>query len=277
MPELPEVYTITKDLKKYATGHVIKDIRVEPRYHIKSGNNKFIKLVLGKKILDVNRIAKNIILELESNIYIRIHLGMSGRILLRNRNEIKDRWTRCILLLKNTKNSYIELRFIDTRKFGRIEVLNKNNIEKLRNKYGIEPTGRNINYNEIYKKIHKKDTSIKTVLLDQKIIAGLGNIYATDALFLSGIHPNTSAKKLSVSEIEKIILCAGNVLKEAIKNKGSTLKDKAYVNIFGKEGKYQKHFKIYEQKICPKCSKDTKVLRISGRRSWYCPHCQILK
>jgi formamidopyrimidine-DNA glycosylase len=272
VPELPEVQTIINDLNKHLAGAKIVDIKIGNNYSARPDNQTFINALKGKKIRTVSRIAKNILLEIEQNGIMHIHLAMTGRILLTDK-ESPDNWTRVSFKLE-IEGVHKYLKFTDVRKFGKIGFFSDITASGLLEKYGPDLVSAPPTLDMFAKAIRKRNSSIKTVLLDQKVVAGLGNIYATDALFIAGIDPTRNSKTLTDEELEKLLDAAKTVLKEGIEHRGSTMPDKMYVDVFGKSGKYQDHFKMYLKTICPSCGENVINKKINGRGSYYCPKCQ---
>jgi formamidopyrimidine-DNA glycosylase len=276
MPELPEVYTIAKDLKNNIVGSIVKKVLISKSYKVQPENKIFIEAIEGKKVTDVFRIAKNIIIEIEEKNYVQIHLATTGRLLLRDKKEVKDKWTKVIFALKDSE-SFRFLKFCDMRMFGKVAFLNETGLCELRKKYGIEPIDSGATAKDFERALKSKNTNIKNALLDQKIVSGLGNIYATDALFLAKINPQTKTKDLTNKETESLFKAAKKILNEGIKNRGSTLPDKMYVDIFGKSGSQQNHFKIYMKQKCPICNSKVEYIKLNSRGTYFCPKCQPLK
>lgn len=267
MPEFPEVYTITNDLKKNIAGFEIKNVTLNPKYNLPNVRNK--------KITSVKQIAKNIVLELDSDEYLVFHLAMTGRILLRKDRNINDKWVKVTLEITKNDLTYY-LKFTDMREFGKVKLLEKSQLSILSEKYGPTPFD-NLSSKKFLEILKSKNSNIKNVLLDQKIISGVGNIYATDALFLSKIDPKLSTKLLTQEKATKLLENLRLVLKEGIKNRGSTLPDGMYVDIFGKPGSQQKHFKIYMRNVCPVCNEKIEYFKLNGRGTYWCPKCQSEK
>lgn len=273
MPELPEVHTISTDLNKHIKGAKILRIDFFENYKVFPDNQTFVEKLQNKKIKDVSRIAKNIVFELEDATIFTIHLAMTGRIFIRTSEKL-DRWQKIsIKLVKNGKTAH--LRFCDMRMFGKVKFLSENEILHLKTRYGPEVIDENLTYETFHNQIKSKKTNIKNALLDQEIVSGLGNIYATDTLFISKIHPLTQTKDLTFEHSKILLDAAREILKEAISNRGSTLEDKMYVDIFGKPGNHQNFFRIYSKKICPTCNSKTTFEKINGRGTFYCSNCQI--
>lgn len=276
MPELPEVETIVRDLRKEITGLKIKEVNVEKNYNVISDKNKFKNSLLNHKISDVLRIAKNIVIKIDSaNTYLVFHLAMTGRMLFQNVNEKKETHLKVEVVFENEK----AIRFSDVRMFGSVRILNQEGIEKLQKKYGPSPLNKNLTPEAFHNAITKKKTIIKKALLDQEIVSGLGNIYANDSLFIAGIHPETSTKTLTLKDSKKLLESAKIILLEGITNRGSTLSDLMYVDIYGKTGLQQNNFRVYGNtgKACKKCGTKVEMKVIAGRSSFFCPNCQKIK
>lgn len=276
MPELPEVYTISQDLKKNIVGYKIRNIQISKYYKLPSSVNTKLKNTIGYKIEDVDNIAKNIVIKLSKNTYIIFHLAMTGRILLRETSHKDDNWVKVVLEIEKNKKTK-HLKFADMRQFGKVLVLDKHGLTTLANKYRLDPLDASVTSEKFLEAIKSKRSSIKNVFLDQKIISGVGNIYATDSLFLSKIHPRISSQDISLEDATKLLKSVRQVLKEGIKNRGSTLPDKMYVDIFGNEGHQQNHFKIYLKQKCSICNSKVEFIKINGRGTYFCPTCQVYK
>lgn len=273
MPELPEVHTITQDLKENVVGFEIKNIKISKDYRIPNEVKLLLKGIVGEKITGAERIAKNISLKLSNGLFLVFHLAMTGRILLRSEKDKKDKWVKVVFeISKNEDARY--LKFCDMRQFGKIQVLNNEQSIGLKEKYGLSIINGETTPEEFHKSIKSKRTNIKNVLLDQKIISGLGNIYATDALFISGVNPKTSTQDINLEMANKLLESSREILKEGIKNRGSTLPDKMYVDIFGKSGSQQKYFRIYGKEVCPSCGSKVRYEKLNGRGTYFCPICQ---
>jgi len=276
MPELPEVHTITNDLLTNIVGYTIRECIITKGYVALPNSDTFIHSVLNKRITNVERIAKNILVHLEGKGIIHFHLAMTGQILLKEYKEIPSTgWLRVLLQIEKTSlNKY--LMFNDMRMFGKIAIIGEKDRETLFKKYGPEPIQKDLDVKTFIVKIKSKRTTIKNALLDQSLIAGLGNIYATDALYLAGINPELSTKELTDKQGSLLLQAAKKVLEEGIEHRGSTLEDKKYVDIFGESGTHQNYFKIYSKKVCPKCNSKVIVKKINGRGTYFCPVCQPL-
>ena len=275
MPELPEVHTISQDLKKNIIGYQVKSVQISRSYRLPTSVRDGLKKVIGKKILDIDKIAKNIVIKLTENYYLILHLAMTGRILLRELGSKPDEWVKVVFELQKSGKAKL-LRFADMRQFGKVFVVNKAGLQKLTEKYGLNTLDTSVTPEKFLKSIKSKKTSVKNVLMDQKLISGIGNIYATEALFTVGINPKLPTQKMTLEMAEKLLKAIQEILQEAIKNRGSTLPDKMYVDIFGKSGSQQNHFKIYLKEKCTRCGGRVEFVKINGRGTYFCPTCQPL-
>ena len=275
MPELPEIHTITTDLNSMISGYSIKKVTVATNYRVLPNNTEFNKRLTGKTIKQVRRIAKNIIIEMEPKDFLVIHLGLTGRVLVRKPEEINDKWVWVVLRLGNKVDTK-DLKYCDMRMFGKIGVLSEEEVEKLSQSYGPEPLNEIKDPKEFLNIIRSKKTIIKNILMDQSIVSGMGNIYVMDALFMAGIHPETPTRNITLEMAHKLLTSSKEILGEGIAHRGATLPDKTYVDPYGREGTQQQYFKIYMKKNCPVCGGKVTFKKIGGRGTYFCPVCQPL-
>jgi formamidopyrimidine-DNA glycosylase len=273
MPELPEVHTISTDLNKHISGYKIESARILGSYRVLPDKNTFINGIREQPIIGVERVAKNIIINLGSGNALVIHLAMTGQVLIKEQQSKPVNWVRVILRLSKEADAKT-LVLSDMRMFGKAELLEKNGLTTLKNRYGPEPIKESLSVEEFHKQLNSKKTAVKNVLLDQSIISGMGNIYATDALFIAGIHPETPSHKITSQMAGSLLEAAREILKEGIEHRGSTLPDKMYVDIFGNEGTHQNYFRIYGKKNCPNCETEVVFKKVGGRGTFFCPSCQ---
>lgn len=272
MPEKPEVVTVCNKLKQQLLGKTFKDIKViyEP---IISGIKKedFINKLKEQKINDISTRGKWIVFHLDEYVLLS-HLRMEGKFFYRKKGDKLEKHQHVIFLLDDD----IELRFADTRKFGRMMLLDKYdylNIKPL-NELGYEYNDKNLTINYLKDKYKNKKIAIKTVLLDQSIIAGIGNIYADEILFLSKINPYKEPQKLTNNELQNIIDNTKIVLDKAIKEGGTTIR--SYTSEEGVTGLFQNSLYVHS-KVGDKCSICNNIIikeKINGRGTYYCPECQ---
>ncbi len=202
--------------------------------------------------------------------FLLCHLRMSGRLLIRNQNDPEDKYVEVWIKLSKGK----ELRFANARKFGYIKLAGEDEVKQALKKYGPEPLD-DLTLDKFKKILSNTRAMVKTVLIDQKRIAGIGNIYANDALWLAKIHPETPAKSLSENQMENLYQAVEKVLKEGLETKGAS--DMWYRDAHGGKGSYQQNFKVYGRKDKP-CLRDDggiiKRIKVGGRGTFYCPVCQ---
>ena len=267
MPELPEVFTITRNLNEILPESKLIGVEIFEIYR-SIPQKEELDLLLNQKIKSIDRISKYILIKFE-NLTLQIHLGMTGRLRFSKKKELFG-WDKIRFEFVNSHDEKFFINFTDTRKFGKVK------IEKILSiNTGYEPLLEAIEKIEkTAEKIHKKNSEIKNVLLDQSFISGLGNIYANDTLFHSKTNPLTKAKDLSIEQIKNIISSAKYVLEKGIGKGGSSLKDKMYSDIYGNYGTYQDYFLIYDRKKCIECEASIIKIKIKGRSSFYCPICQ---
>ena len=288
MPELPEVEVVKRSLTNNIQNLIIKEVKINDgklRYRI--DKNKIRKIV-GLKLEKIKRRSKFLLFFFSKNIVMLVHLGMTGKFFFVNEksNKYKTSFYYSINEEKDKKHDHVvfffsknrKLIYNDVRKFGFIKFFNNQNLNNNLhlNKLGPEPLEKNFNYNYFKKYIVGRSRTIKDILMDQKFLSGLGNIYTNEILFLSKIKPTRKVKKLKNFELKKLIKFTRNVLDSSIKYGGSSIKDFSSSN--GKKGSFQQHFNVYgKQGECcstPKCK--SKILRtvISNRATFYCSKCQ---
>jgi formamidopyrimidine-DNA glycosylase len=279
MPELPEVETIKNDLAPRVIGKIITAVtipsdatlRIVRRFH---SAHDFIEELKGTKIQSVTRRAKYLIFNLIPEKNLIMHLGMSGQVLLEKSGSPYQPYTRAVFHL----NEGTELRFIDPRKFGEVFLKPSSNqshpltVDCL----GPEPLGKNFSVTCLTRILQNSRRAIKTLLLDQKKIAGIGNIYSDEILFQTKIHPTRLANTLGSVEIKLLHRSIRKILQDAIDNRGTTAVDKRYLDGLGNTGRFQKKLKVYQRQgnPCFACGTMIKSMRIGGRSASFCPQCQ---
>lgn len=277
MPELPEVETIVKQLNQVIKNKKIKKVVfLWPKVvQGEISKNKIEKIIEGAEITGVFRRAKNILIELNNNYFLLIHLKLTGRILYGKKDFIeKDPYLRFYLVLEN--NNFLALS--DLRKFAKLVLFKKEEIDSLKDlkEIGPEPLAEDFTFEKFKEIILKKKKKIKEVLMDQKAIAGIGNIYANEILWEAKISPFRLANSLKEEELKELFKAIKKILARAIKYQGSTIADEMYRDIYGKEGDYGKIRKVYQREgeKCLRCR--GKILRKAqaGRSTFYCPICQ---
>lgn len=271
MPELPEVETVRQTLKSQIVGKKIVKVEVKYKPIIASDLEEFMNTLLNKEIKDVSRIGKWLIFDLGTHCLLS-HLRMEGKYFLKSTKQKVEKHEHVIITFQDGS----DLRYHDTRKFGRMILTPKEKLYELEpiKKQGIEPTKKELTKEYLYDKIKKKNLPIKTILLDQTIISGLGNIYANEVLFASQINPFKKGRDITKKDCEKIIQASNKIITKAIEDGGTTIK--SYTSSLGVTGRFQTYLKVHkrEGEPCKICS--TKILnqKINGRSTYYCPKCQ---
>ena len=292
MPELPEVETIARGLANRVTGDVIESIWLGSKPELlKSSASEIANTLESKRIVDVRRVGKHIVFDLENGrresspvkrksrqkssnpsgggarstpapAQWIVHLGMTGRMLVSNPDQVIEKHTHAVAKLTSGR----ELRFVDPRRFGRLSVA-----------HGFEAPGAEpleIELDRFVELFRGRKTPIKSALLNQKLLRGVGNIYADESLFRAGIRPRRRAASLTRNELSRLYSAIQEVLKEAIALGGSSVSD--YVDADGEEGFFQLQHRVYgrEGEPCLVCKTPIKRIVIAGRSSHYCPKCQ---
>ena len=273
MPELPEVETIRRFLKKHILNNEISAVNIKLDKIVQEDKKLFIKHLKKTSITDIKRQGKYFIFVLSNGYYLIIHLKMSGQILyVPHEAEI----IKHIHVIISFKNSDFDLRFKDVRQFGYMLTLKSSELQKyLQKRIGSDIL--DVKLSEFKQTLKSKHRIIKSLLLDQKLYAGIGNIYANEALFIAGIHPASKSSNLSDNQISKLYIAIQEVLKLAIKLGGSSIGD--YVLPDNSIGSFQKRHKIYQKdgQACPVCKTNIQCIKQGGRSTWYCPKCQKIK
>ncbi|UCD15696.1 MAG: DNA-formamidopyrimidine glycosylase [Candidatus Omnitrophota bacterium] len=266
MPELPEVETIRLQLRRSVLNKKIKDVIVKDARVIKGiSGSAFKTKVKNKTIKDVIRRGKVLILELGSSLYLVIHLRISGWLRL---NKGIEKFCRVGFVLNNGRI----LNFCDSRVLGEIKLIGDYEKLPIIKSMGPEPLG--LGKAKFIKLFEKKTTKIKPLLMDQNFLAGVGNIYAQEALFCAGVKPERKSNEIDKKELEKIYTCLISILRKAISKKGASVD--TYRQIDGDEGEYIPLLKVYQRqaKPCFKCKSPIRRKSIGGRGTYFCPRCQ---
>jgi formamidopyrimidine-DNA glycosylase len=272
MPELPEVENIIIGLKKNIVRKTISNVDINLDKIVKNPVKSFKKEIKGSTIEKITRQGKFLIFDLSGKYTLIIHLKMSGFLLLTNKSKQPTKHTHLIFYFKDFNK---KLFFIDVRRFGYAKLIKSNKLENfLDSKIG--PDYLKISYDDFYNTIKSKNRIIKSLLLDQKIFSGLGNIYTSESLYRSRIHPKQKSSQISNKKIKKLYDSIKNVLEEAINLGGSSVSN--YLHPDGAEGSYQRQHKVYQRqgKRCKRCGSRIKNIKINNRSSYYCPKCQKL-
>jgi len=270
MPELPEVETTVSDLKKKVLGRAFFDVWTDTPKIIKTDLTQFKKKIKNKKIKDVKRRGKNIIFELSDGFYLLTHLKMTGHYLY---DEWDDDPFNKYIRVKFTMDNKKILALSDLRKFAKIILFkSKKDLDKELSKLGPEPL--KITFKKFQKVLKGKRGIIKKVLHDQNIIVGVGNIYSDEILWKTKINPFRKTDSLTEKELKDIYLTTKEILKKAIKLRGTSISD--YRDLEGKRGTFGNILKVYKRdgKECPRCKTIIERRKINNRSARFCPSCQ---
>ena len=275
MPELPEVEVVKQGLVPHLVGRRIvalhssnKKLRCEIPYH------EMVEHLIDEEITNLERRAKYLIVEFSSGGALVIHLGMTGKLGIVPVSKPTMAHDHVIWQLDNQQ----EIRFNDVRRFGSIQLLspgeNSNREQSLFSKTGPEPFDSEFTGAYLKSKAAGRRGPIKSFLMNNTIVAGIGNIYANESLFAAGIRPRTAAGRISRKQYEELVFHIRSVLTHAIKCGGSTIND--FLGASGEKGYFQINFNVYGKKDqqCMKCGSTIKAVKVGGRASFYCPQCQ---
>ncbi|BCA96722.1 formamidopyrimidine-DNA glycosylase [Legionella antarctica] len=273
MPELPEVETTKQGIKNHLEGQKIINVTVRNSKLRLPVPCNMDELCSGKKITAISRRAKYILLHLTQG-YILIHLGMSGHLRIVPGNTKPTKHDHIDLILSNG----LSLRYCDPRRFGLFFYIDDNpHQHSLLAHLGPEPLSQDFTSEYLYLRTRQKNSPIKSLIMNNEIVVGVGNIYATESLFLVGIHPQTTAKKLTKQACQTLTTQIKHTLKAAIDAGGTTLRD--FYTFDGKPGYFSVALKVYGRKKqpCFQCNELIETVVIAGRHSAFCPQCQPYK
>lgn len=270
MPELPEVETIRRDLLGATlVGHRIEDVTVRWPRHIATPSVEELRRRLPSQgILDVRRRGKYLIFPLSHGDFLLIHLKMTGQLLFRRATAPPDAYAHTVFHLDRGR----ELRFCDARKFGRVYLVP--DPEEVVGWLGPEPLDERFTAEVLGHLLARRWGRLKSLLLNQAFLAGVGNIYADEALFLAGLHPLRTADSLSPDEVERLHGAIQRVLRQAIAGRGSSVD--RYRDASGEQGSYQEELLIFRRtgQPCPRCGGPIERIVVGGRGTHFCPTCQ---
>jgi formamidopyrimidine-DNA glycosylase len=271
MPEIAEVETVRNTLKKQILFKKIKDVKILYNKMIDSDIKTFKSDLVGDEFIDIKRMGKWLIFE-TSNHYLLSHLRMEGKYFIKNTHEELNKHEHVVITFVDDT----DLRYHDTRKFGRMKIINKNELETTKEikNLGYEPGSKELTSEYLIEKFKNKNLPIKTLLLDQSIISGLGNIYANEVLFASSINPLKKGKDITEEETQKIVITSDKIIKNAIKMGGTTIK--SYTSSLGVTGRFQTELKVHKKEglPCINCNQPIINIKVNGRSTYYCPNCQ---
>ena len=276
MPELPEVETVTRALSKIVERSKVKSVeiyRTDLRWKVPDDLKEILENDIFEKPF---RRGKYILIPTKKDNILLIHLGMSGQIKIKESVPTLLKHDHIRIIIENKNNNLFSITYNDPRRFGYVDYLNKRDLKKhfLLKSLGVEPFSKDLTKVYLHNIFKKKTTNIKNALLDQKIIAGIGNIYASEILFRAKIRPHRNVNSLESKDLELIINSTKEILKKSIKKGGTTIKDHKQPD--GKLGYFKQNLAVYgkKNKKCKDCNNLIEVSIITNRSTFFCNYCQ---
>ena len=279
VPELPEVETIRRDLDREVVGRRVKAVEVKGKRSIrrhKSGP-EFRSKLEGRRVTTIRRAGKYLLLGLDGDDVLVVHLGMSGQLLrAKSQKDPVVRHTHVVI----TFTQGGQLRFVDPRTFGEMFVTSADQLTSQVPELahlGFDPLEEVMSWDRFGKLLAERPTALKTLLMDQRFVAGIGNIYSDEILFAAGLRYDRASDSLSAQEIRRLYRSMIETLTEAIKYRGSSLADEQYRDLYGEVGEYQGQHQVYDREglACRRCRNPIVRVKVNGRSAFLCEHCQI--
>jgi len=278
--ELPEVEVMRRDLEKDVIGRKVASAEVRPsknamRIIRRHGKRKeFTDRLVGRKFTKLERRGKYLLLTLDDGDVLVVHFGMSGQFVRGTKRVAMPQHTHVVLTFAQGG----DLRYVDPRTFGEMFVTSADELGKVKElqHIAIDPLDHVFTWNAFGAALANRAAKMKQLLMDQKFISGLGNIYSDEVLFAAGLRYDRMSDTLSSQEVRRLYRAMQEVLQEAIRYRGTTLDDEAYVDLFGKPGEFQNELKVYGRAglPCRRCRTPIQAVKISGRNAYFCPQCQ---
>jgi formamidopyrimidine-DNA glycosylase len=278
--ELPEVEVMRRDLEKDVVGRKVAAAEVRPsrnamRVIRRHGKRKeFTDHLVGRKFTKAERRGKYVLLHMDNGDVLVVHFGMSGQFVRGNKRAALPTHTHVVITFQQGG----DLRFIDPRTFGEMFVTAADELGKVKElqHIAIDPLDHVFTWNAFGAALAERAAKMKQLLMDQKFISGLGNIYSDEVLFAAGLRHDRMSNSLSSQEVRRLYRAMQEVLQEAIRFRGTSLEDEAYVDLFGKLGEFQNELKVYGRAglPCRRCRTPIEAVKISGRNAYFCPQCQ---
>lgn len=279
MPELPEVETIRRELSRRVINKTIQSVKIIHQKIIHTPIVDFVYALKGNKFHSIQRTGKLLQFFLEGGEQVMlVHLKMTGQLLINAKprnyandaNENPDKHTHVIIKFEDGS----ELTYRDVRKFGYMKLVSLDELEQIKRNYGIEPLQENFTLSSFQDIFKKRKKSLKSILLDQQLIAGLGNIYVDEVCFRAGIRPSRAANKIKKSEFVKLYEACEEIIARAIEFNGTTFSD--YMRTGGDQGEFAQFLQVYGKagEECTKCSSPITKIKLAGRGTHYCENCQ---
>jgi formamidopyrimidine-DNA glycosylase len=278
--ELPEVEVMRRDLEKDVVGRKIAAAEVRPsknamriiRRHAR--RKEFADRLIGRKVLKSDRRGKYVLLSLDNGDVLVVHFAMSGQFVRGNKRVPLPPHTHVVITFQQGG----DIRFVDPRTFGEMFVTAGDDLGKVKElqHIAIDPLDHVFTWQSFGGQMAQRESKLKQLLMDQKFISGLGNIYSDEVLFAAGLRHDRLSDTLSSQEVRRLYRSLQEVLQEAIRYRGTTLEDEAYLDLFGKPGEFQNELKVYGRQglPCRRCRTPIETVKVSGRSAYFCPQCQ---
>lgn len=278
MPELPEVETVRRDLAREVVGRAVKAVAVTGTRSVRrQQKDVFVERLVGRTITGTVRRGKYLALVLDDGSWLVAHLRMSGQLLLADDPEQPQPKHTHVTI---TFASGDQLRFVDPRTFGEMFVMQPDELATGAPEIGalgFDPVESLVSWLEFGRLLLGRNQALKALLMDQKAVAGLGNIYSDEILHAAGLRYDHVSSRLTPQEVRRLYRSMVEVISEAIKARGSSLADQQYVDLRGAPGSYQMQHQVYarEGQACPRCRGTIERAKFQQRSTFYCPHCQV--
>jgi formamidopyrimidine-DNA glycosylase len=299
VPELPEVETIVRELWPSLVGRRITSVRIGKKKFRRPWERRWASVLIGKKIEAVRRRGKWILVRLEKDLHLVFHLGMTGQLTVVSARQTRALHTHLTMDLGRIRNQElgvrnhgltitgqkylaadgkqedVQLRFRDIRRFGSVTLFaNEADLQRFFQASGLGPEPFDLDPDYWRGCLRRTGRCLKAVLLDQRVLAGVGNIYADETLFEARLHPRRLGRSLKSDEADRLQKAIIVVLNRAINKRGSSIRD--FVDGSGRQGEYQNEFRVYGRagEPCVRCGKGIRQIRLAGRSTHYCPNCQ---
>ena len=278
MPELPEVETIRRDLEKEVVGKKLKEVSVTGQRTVRRRPAEFKEKLEGRKVVGVDRRGKYIVVRLDGPDVLVIHLRMSGQLLKASPKDPVAKHTHAVLTF--APPGAMQVRFVDPRTFGELFVATPDEIGAVvpeLSELGFDPLETPMSWERFGLLVRGRKAKLKSLLMDQSFIAGIGNLYADEILFAAGLRYDRDSASISPQEARRLWRGMTEVLSEAIKARGSSLADEQYVDLYGRTGKFQEQHQVYarEGMRCLRCRATIARVKFAQRSTYFCPSCQV--
>ncbi len=279
MPELPEVEVVRRDLDREVAGKKIKAVKTNGARTVRRHKNRaeFAARLEGKRVTGVGRRGKYLLVRLEGGEVLVIHLGMSGQLLrAKSAKQALPKHTHVVI----TFTQGGQLRFVDPRTFGEMFVTTPDELAEQVPELahlGFDPIDDVMSWNHFGGLLAARHTKLKPLLMDQRFLAGIGNIYSDEILWGAGLRWDRMSDSLSAQEIRRLYRAMVETLQDAVKYRGSSLADEQYVDLFGQPGEYQNYHQVYDKEgaPCQRCRRPLRRARFSNRSTFFCEACQV--